>query len=233
MSERGIFIAIEGVDGAGKGTQSEALRQHLSETLGKNVLKISFPQYGTPSAVYAEAYLNGKYGQADDVPADLASLAFAIDRVAASPKIEQHLEEQGSITLADRYMASNLAHQGTKFSEADERHEFYARTLQTEYEVLHIPRPDINIVLLLPAALAQANVDKKGERGYTNLKRDIHEANASHLERARSNYEELCQLYPDEFTAIICADEAGEIRPIEEIQEEIRKLISEKTPLKL
>ena len=47
------------------------------------MLAMSYPQYGKPSARYVERYLRGEYGQANDVPADLAALAYALDRVDA------------------------------------------------------------------------------------------------------------------------------------------------------
>lgn len=221
----GLFVAIEGGDGSGKGTQSELLREHAGTTLGKHVLKVSFPRYGEQSAYYASEYLNGAYGTADEVPADLASLTYALDRFAAKDDIEAQLALPGGFVIADRYVASNLAHQGTKFRDPTERQAFYERMMATEYEVLGIPKPSINIVLIMPTDLAQANVDKKDARSYTKNKRDIHEADASHLDRAKANYEELCYLYPNEFTSLQCVDNSGAMRSIEDIQHEIRTIL--------
>ena len=221
----GTFIAIEGGDGSGKATQSALLSEYIKNELNQDVLKISFPQYGQPSAYYAGKYLDGAYGTVDEVPADLASLTYAIDRFAAKDSITEQLVKDNGVVIADRYVASNLAHQGTKFDNETERHDYYNRMMQTEYQTLGIPRPDINIVLILPTDLAQANVDKKDTRSYTDKKRDIHEADPNHLEKAKANYEELCRLYPDEFTAIHCVDESGAMRSIDDIQREIRVLL--------
>lgn len=226
MSERGVFIAIEGGDGSGKATQAEILREYYANTLGKHVMKLSFPRYGEKSAYYASQYLNGAYGSADEVSGDLASLAYALDRYAAKDDILKHLKQPNSFVIADRYVASNLAHQGTKFKDAIKRKEFYERMIHTEYEILGIPRPQKNIVLIMPTNMMQSNVDKKATRTYTDKKRDIHEVDASHLDRARSNYEELCQLYPDEFTPIQCTDKNGTMRSIADIQQEIQTIIS-------
>ncbi len=215
----GLFIAIEGGDGSGKGTQSELLAKNLRAE-GYDVYKISFPRYGHDSAYYVEQYLNGAYGGTNDVPADLGVLPYAIDRYAAASDIRAHLAKEKSVVIADRYMASNLAHQGAKIADEPTRRTFYVRTKTTEYDVLGIPRPDKNIVLVVPTNLMQANVDKKATRSYTEKKRDIHEADADHLEKAKGNFEELCVLYPDEFTAIACT-ENGAMRSIEEIQEKI------------
>jgi len=221
----GLFIAIEGGDGSGKGTHSELLVQYMNET-GKKASKVSFPRYGQDSAFYVEKYLNGAYGQAEDVPADLGVLPFALDRYAASHEIRQLLSEEEAIVISDRYMASNLAHQGTKVADTAERKEFYERTKITEYSVLGIPRPDKTIVLIMPTEHAQSNVDKKAARSYTDLKRDIHEASSDHLDKAKANFEELCKLYPDEFTAVQCTDDSGAMRTIDDIQHEVRSLLS-------
>ena len=222
MAEKGLFIAIEGGDGSGKATQTEILHQHLNGGLGKQVMKLSFPRYGQASAYYVERYLNGAYGTADEVPADLGSLPYAVDRFAASHDIEAFLADPEAVVLTDRYVASNLAHQGTKVHDRDERIEFYERSMALEYGLLKIPRPDKNIVLLVPPHIAQQNVDLKDVRTYTEKKRDIHEANADHLDRAKRNYEELCELYPGEYIAIECMDETGQMRSIEDIQADIR-----------
>jgi thymidylate kinase len=73
--------------------------------------------------------------------------------------------------------------------------------------------------------MMQSNVDKKAARSYTDKKRDIHEADASHLDRAKANYEELCQIYPTDFTPIQCIDDNGSMRSIQDIQQEIQTIV--------
>lgn len=219
----GLFLAIEGGDGSGKGTQSKLLVEYL-RSQGYDVYEADFPRYGKDSAYYVERYLNGDYGGPNDVPADLGSLPYALDRFAAKGDITQHLAKPHSIVVSNRYLASNLAHQGTKLDDPEERKAFYERIKHTEYDILGIPRPDLNIVLLVPATIAQANVDKKATRSYTTQKRDIHEADTNHLEKAKANYEEICELYPKEFTALDCMDETGNLRAIEDIQTAIQQL---------
>ncbi len=220
----GIFIAIEGGDGSGKGTQSKLLADYL-RTEGFDVYEADFPRYEEESAYYVKRYLNGDYGGPEDVPADLGALPYALDRFAAKDDITAHLKNDASIVVSNRYVASNLAHQGAKIADSHERQAFYERTMVTEYDILGIPKPDLNIVLLVPAATAQENIDKKETRNYTKKKRDIHEADATHLDKAKANYEELKTLYPNDFTAIECTDESGAMRPIEVIQLEIRQLL--------
>lgn len=220
----GFFLAIEGGDGSGKKTQTTILTEYL-KSIGKNVHSVAFPRHGEFSSYYADQYLNGAYGGVNEVHADLASLPYAFDRFAASKEIRDMIKDPNGFVIADRYVASNLAHQGTKFDNKKERIAYYERMMKTEYEVLGIPVPDINIILLVPSAISQKNIDKKEVRSYTTLKRDIHEADANHLDKAKANYEELARLYPDKFKAIDCMNTDGEMRSIEDIQTDIKKLL--------
>lgn len=223
MSES-LFIAIEGGDGSGKGTQANLLTSHLKKR-GREVLKLSFPQYEKPSSYFATEYLNGNYGGINEVHPDLASLAFALDRFAAKPTILEALQGGQDIIL-DRYVASNLAHQGAKIDVEANRHSFYERIMNTEFNILGIPKPTHSIVLLVPPEQSQLNVDKKAERTYTTKKRDIHEVDKNHLALAKANYEQLCQLFPNEFIPINCMD-GEKMRSIADIHSQILEIIED------
>lgn len=222
--EKGKFIAIEGGDGSGKGTQAELLKKYFEEK-DQTVFKISFPQYGKPSAKIVEKYLNGEFGQAGSVAPELASLPYALDRFAAAPLIREKLDS-GTIVIADRYMASNLAHQATGIENHKMRREFYKLLIEIEFGLLGIPKPDMNIVLAVPTEMAQANVDKKGSREYTDKKRDIHEADFNHLENAKRNYIELCELYPEEFIRLDCL-ENNQLLPIPDVHSKLLSLVDD------
>ncbi len=220
----GKFIAIEGGDGSGKGTHTKLLVAYLKEQ-GYDVFETDFPRYGNDSAYYVERYLNGDYGGTNEVSAELGSLPYALDRFAAKEYITSHMKKANSVVISNRYVASNLAHQGAKIADRTERRAFYDRTMLTEYEILGIPKPDLNIVLIMPTSHMQANVDKKSARSYTTNKRDIHEADQDHLEKAKANYEELCTLFEESFVPLSCVDESGEMRSIASIQTELRRFV--------
>ena len=226
---RGKLIVIEGGDGSGKGTQAELTRQYYDE-LGIPVYKTSFPRYGKESAIYVEKYLNGAYGDSvDALPPEVAAVLFAVDRMAGTPEIGEWLEAHpDGIAVLDRYRGSNLAHQGAKIADTAARHVFYNELTSYESNVLGILEPDINIVLNVPAAIAQQNVDKKDAavHSYTDRARDIHESDGDYLEKVKACYSELAELYPEQYAAINCIDEAtGEMRTREAIQADIRQII--------
>ena len=225
MSQKGKFFVIEGGDGSGKGTQTARITEILRSE-GKEVMSLSFPRYGQHSATTVEMYLRGEFGEANAVAPQLASAGFALDRVAAAPEMIEFLQDPNHILLADRYVFSNLAHQGTKLDDEADRSQFYRDSLQLEFGDLRLPRPDKNIILLLPSDVAQENVDKKSARSYTSAKRDIHEKDLSHLTKANRNYQELAKQFPVLATATwVYNFEAKRMRDIDAITHEIRQIL--------
>lgn len=199
---QGLFIVIEGTDGSGKGTQFKKLVETL-ERGGHDVATFDFPQYDQSSSYFVKEYLNGKYGTADEVGPYTASLFYALDRYEAAPAIRQALSE-GKVVIANRFTGSNMAHQGTKFDHPEQRRGYFIWLDNLEFQMLGIPRPNLNLVLRVPAAIAQSLVDQKETRSYTDKKRDIHEADLGHLERSVEVYDDLCKLFPKDFTRIDC-----------------------------
>ncbi len=228
MERQGTFIVIEGTDGSGKGTQFQLLADYLREQ-GHDVATFDFPQYDQPSSYFVKKYLNGDYGTTEQIGPYTASLFYALDRYEAATAIRQALGE-GKIVLANRFTGSNMGHQGTKFVHAEERRGYFIWLDNLEFEMLKIPRPTISIVLRVPAEVAQTLVDQKEARSYTDKKRDIHEADLSHLQRAVAVYDDLCQLFPKDFQRIDCV-RGGELLSIETIQELVRQKVEPLLPL--
>lgn len=201
MSKRGKLVAIEGTDGSGKATQFKLLVAALKHA-GHKVATVDFPQYGKASAKMVEEYLRGKFGKASDVGPYDASLFYAIDRLEAAPRIRRWLSE-GRTVVANRYTWSN-AHQAGKIKSAAARRKFWRWALALEHEAFGIPKPDVTIFLHMPAAQAQALVDKKHRRAYLRgKKRDIHEGSLGHLKAAERTYIELVKRY--HFRTVLCS----------------------------
>lgn len=211
---RGVFIVIEGTDGSGKGTQLERLAERL-RTDGYDVATFDFPQYDEASSYFVRQYLNGKYGTADEIGPYTGSLFYALDRFEAGPKIKEAIE-QGKVVLANRYVGSNMAHQGTKFRHAEERRGYFIWLDNLEFEMLGIPRPTLSVVLRVPAEVAQQLVDQKATRTYTDKKRDIHEADLAHLQKSVEVYTDMCQLFPKDFS-LIEGTRDGQLLSIDEV----------------
>ena len=215
----GKFIVIEGTDGSGKGEQTIRLVKRIKDS-GNEVSPFDFPRYTEPSSWFINEYLNGRFGTLAEINPKTASLFYALDRYAASPAIRAAVEA-GSIVISNRYVASNLGHQGSKYNEPTERKKYFEWNYDLEYNINAIPKPDLNIILHVPGEIAQELVDKKMERQYLGgKKRDLHEADLSHLKRTEETYRQLADLYPDDFTVVECF-ENGKLLSIDEVHEKV------------
>jgi dTMP kinase len=99
---------------------------------------------------------------------------------------------------------------------------------------LEIPKPDLNVVLHVPAKVAQQLVDLKtgAERVYTKGKsRDLHESNLGHLKKAEQVYLELARLFPRQFNLLECSN-GKTLKPIDQVGEQIWTLVKKKLNLK-
>jgi dTMP kinase len=192
---QGRLIVLDGIDGSGKGTQTRLLIRRLRNE-GWPVRKIDFPRYGKKSAGLVEEFLHGKFGQTDEIPPKVRSIFYAVDRYAASREIRAWIGN-GEIVVSDRYMTANLGHQGTAFRTSAKRKEFFRWCEELEYELFGIPRPDLTLILDLPAHVAYERVGKKKHRAYLRGKRrDINERNRQHLFQAQKVFYGLVNFFP-------------------------------------
>ena len=217
---KGKLIVIEGTDGSGKATQSKLLIEALQKK-GIQTEYLDFPQYGQKSAGLVENYLNGLYGSASEVKPEVASMFFALDRYDASFKMRPWIEE-GKIIISNRYVSANMGHQTGKIKDPKKREEFVKWLKDLEYNFFGIPKPDLTILLFMPCEIAQKLVDNKGVRGYTEKKRDIHEADLEHLKDAENAYLELVK--KEGWELINCSEKESPL-PIKVIQEKILKVV--------
>ena len=196
------FIAIEGNDGAGKASQTKALADHIEGQGLAEVETIAFPRYDQPSGRLVKEYLDNNFGPATEVHPKLASLLYTYDRQLASVDIHSAIN-LGKLVIADRFTGSNLAHQGAKLSDKNERRDFYKWVLRTEFEDLEIPKPEHNLVLLVSRGISRL---RRKERAAQGRSLDGHEEDENYQQRVSDTFEELCQLYPDWFVPIDCMD---------------------------
>lgn len=216
---------IDGIDGSGKSLQSEMLIERLKKE-NYPVEIISFPQYGQKSAGPIEDYLTGVYGTAEEVGPYRASILYAVDRFAAAAKINSWLTNK-KIVVANRYVASNMGHQGGKIKDDGARQNFFEWNDDLEYNIFKIPRPDLNIILHVTPEIAQQLVKKKEERDYlSGGKKDIHETDLNHLKNAEKTYLEIAGRFPN-FFLIECVENNQILTP-EEIHKKIWDLIKQK-----
>lgn len=216
-----VLIALEGIDGSGKGTQSQRLQQTLTAD-GHRVALLSFPRYD--QTFFGRAigeFLNGRFGSLDEVHPQLAALLFAGDRFESKPLITDALA-QHDLVLCDRYVASNIAHQAAKL-EQPQRGPLESWIAQLEFEVYALPRPDLTLLLDLPAATAQQLIARKSARSYTDKAADLQEADTDYLQRVRQVYLELEAADPR--WQRIEVERNGQLRSIDDVADEIAAVV--------
>lgn len=199
-SAEGRFFVIEGTDASGKKTQANLLIEHLTEA-GYDVALFDFPRYQEESSYFVREYLSGNYGTAAQVGPYKASVFYALDRFAASEKMRQAISE-GKIVISNRYTGSNMAHQGTKFTNKEERRGFFIWNDSLEFQMLQIPRPTANIVLRVDPQTIQQLLELRSKED--NRKKDILEADPKHIEESVTVYDDLTTLFPKDFIRIDC-----------------------------
>lgn len=214
-----MLIAIEGIDGSGKGTQAGLLMDKLKAAEIEAVL-FSFPQYGhNPFGVGVGKYLNGDFGGMDEVAPELASLLYAGDRYVAKERIEELLKKHVTV-VCDRYIDSNLAHQVARVP-AEKQGALTAWIREIEYGIYQIPRPDLVFYLKMPVEKAIINVNEKMKRRYTDKKADLHEADPEYLQRTADVYKNLISNYNFRGVTIECMAVGGFVRSREDISQDI------------
>ncbi len=104
----GLFIAFEGVEGAGKGTQIRLAEEHLRST-GHDVMVTREPGGTELGEKIRELLLDPKTGKLD---ARSEALLFSAARAQTVSSVIRPALAEGSIVICDRYVDSSLAYQG-------------------------------------------------------------------------------------------------------------------------
>lgn len=225
---RGKLIVIEGSDCSGKETQTDLLIDKM-RALNITACKFSFPNYTSPTGrIIGGPYL-GKTSICDgwfpegssNVDPYVSALYYAADRKYNIDKIELLLEN-GADVILDRYVYSNMAHQGCKIDDAKKRNDMYEWLENLEFNLLKLPKADIKILLHMPYL---ETLKLKNSRG----SEDQNESDSAYLKRAELSYLELVKKY--DFVTIECVKN-GQIRTIEDINNELVSYVIDDINLK-
>ncbi len=204
-----MLLVIEGIDAAGKATQTRRLVERY-RACGRQAATMSFPRYG--QGVFADAiaeYLNGRFGPLESVAPQLAAMLFAGDRFEHLHRLEKSMNEHDVVVL-DRYVASNLAYQGAR-ADADDRGRLLSWIERLEYEVYGLPVPDHTLLLDVPPPVAADLLHRKSARQYTDDAADLHERNRTFIQAVHSVYHELAANDPERWSIIACHDADGRL----------------------
>jgi dTMP kinase len=177
------LIVLEGLDGSGKGTQTEILADRLRAG-GRKVRKLEFPAYASDGSMLVRMYLSGRFGEKpEDTNAYAASMFFAADRYASyASDWKRDMEDPQTVILANRYTTANAYHQLSKLPRED-WDAFLGWLWDFEFTKLGLPAPDLVILLDMPERVSSSLVRKRSAE--TGRATDIHERDGAYLRRSR------------------------------------------------
>ncbi|MDA1317015.1 MAG: hypothetical protein O3B87_03245 [bacterium] len=178
-TNKGKLIIIEGADGTGKTTQVSLLISYL-EKMNIPHKEYDFPQYESFYGLLIAAYLRGDLGELKTVSPYVSALLFALDRSVVATQMQEDIDD-GLLLIANRYVTSNMAHQGGRFDTQNEQGVFFSWLEHLEYDQNHMPHEDIVVLLDMPADAAAKLVSSKDPRDYLQGKsKDIQESDRHH-----------------------------------------------------
>ncbi|PLX15178.1 MAG: dTMP kinase [Salinivirgaceae bacterium] len=221
------FLVLEGLDGSGKSTQVEMLKNYLDNN-GVNYKFLHFPQTNAPYfGEQIARFLRGEFGKADEVDPYLVAMMYAGDRFSAAEDIRQWLSI-GTLVVVDRYVMSNIAFQCAKLIDESEKEKLRKWIFNFEYNYYQIPKPSLSIFLDAPMSFVSNNLvnDRQGDdREYLQGKQDIHEEKIDFQVTVRNEYLKAIEL-DNSFKYINC-DTEGKMKQPEVIFNELLKVLQE------
>jgi dTMP kinase len=206
LKRRGLFITIEGIDGAGKSTHLRLLADWLRRRGYKP--RLTREPGGTRVGEQIRNILVSSRNH------DLTPLAELLLMYAAR---QQHLEEfvrpvlaRGGFVLSDRFNDASFAYQG------------YGRKLRDgpvyllDQLICGRTQPDLTLVLDAPARVALARTRRRDGK---SLERRFESQGLKFYERVRAGYHQISKREPGRVKLIPAG---GEVR---EVQSEIRSVV--------
>jgi dTMP kinase len=197
-----VFVTFEGVDGSGKSTQAELLRDALVGE-GREVVLTREPGGTEIGERVRQLVLEGP----EMTPWAEAAL-FAAARAELVATVIRPAIDRGADVVADRYVDSSLAYQGIARGVGVEH------VLELNLHVVQGLMPDLTFLLLLDpseAAYRAGETDRLEREG------------ADFRTRVDAAYRELAERYPSRIVVVDAGRPAGELAEV--ILERLRSRI--------
>jgi dTMP kinase len=167
---KGRIVVLEGMDKAGKTTQSRVLVSALRNK-GKLCASLDFPDYSTPIGREIKSFLDGKR----DYPDETKLMLLSANRWERKETIDRMLLN-GTTLVMNRYYHSNLAYGVSKNLELD-----WLMTLDRG-----LPKEDLCIVLEIRPTISESRSQHAG---------DLFENDKDLLKNVYKNYRKLAKLF--------------------------------------
>lgn len=219
----GMLVAIEGIDGAGKGTQAALLEARLHNDDRKATV-ISFPRYkDTMFGKLVGQYLDGQFGSLEQTSPFLTALLYAGDRFESRSFLREAIANH-DVVILDRYVYSNIAHQVGKISNSfiGPGQELMDMIMRLEFGLYIMPVPQWTYLLDVSLETSKQLIAQKEKikRGYTEKPADLHEIDTEYLGRVKAIYALLVNSSRAGSVTVKC-DPEGKLRTRTSIADEI------------
>lgn len=163
-----FIIAFEGLDKAGKATQSKLATEYLKEQ-GFNVMHSEFPAYDTPTGKIIKEFLTTDM----DVDKETIELVMAADKQAKQEAFRKYSKSGVDFLILDRYTGSEKA-----YALADGVDEGFVDSIQ-----VNIHQPDVEIFINIPV---EESMTRKGK--HNDGVNDRYESDKELLEKVQKNF---------------------------------------------
>jgi dTMP kinase len=210
VTGRGVLIAVEGGEGAGKTTQARLLAIWLRDQ-GYDVVNTSEPG-STKVGMRLRAILLDK--ESTGLSSRAETLLYAADRAEHVAAVIQPALRRGAIVITDRFVDSSLAYQG------------FGRTLPTD-DIVRVNTwatgglvPDLTIVLDVPAEIGLGRFASPADR-IESEPREFHE-------RVRRGFRALAEAEPHRYLVVDASRSQDVIT--RQLRDRIREILPDPIP---
>ena len=192
---RGLFVTLEGGDGAGKSTQAAMLEEWLTSR-GHAVVRTREPGGTEVGMLVRDIVLHHR----GDVAPRAEALLYAADRAHHVASVVRPALERGDVVIQDRYLDSSVAYQGA--GRVLGRDEVRDLSLWAADGLL----PDLTVLLDLDPARARERLDAD-DKPFDRLEAEKDEFH----DRVRAQYLALASAEPQRFLVLDAARAAADI----------------------
>lgn len=204
-TERGFFIVLEGVEGAGKSTQLQTVKSYMQE-LGYKIECTREPG-GTKLAEEIRSILLTKDPQEQLCATSELLLMYAARAQLVSSKIKPLLDA-GVVVISDRFDLSTIAYQGYG------RGFDLGEIAQLRQLAIGDFKPDLTLLFDLDVELGMQRVQQRSVR-----KDRIEEESLQFFKRVRQGYCDYAHQHQDEVCVINAA------LPLEQVSSQVRSAL--------
>jgi len=184
MTNRGVFIVLDGGEGCGKSTQARLLRERL-ESADRHVVAVRDPGTTRIGELVRAILLNPDH---DEMGFRCEMLLYMSARAQLMTETILPALDAGKVVLCDRFVSSTLAYQlGGDGLIADEIRAVAQIALKGRW-------PDVTLILDMPAESSIARVQRAKDR--------IEQRSLDYHRQVRENYLSQIVAFPDRYRRI-------------------------------